>query len=232
MAKFQVLLKSLDRVALFDFLRIEVGATLAALPGVTLLQLNLVDDDVKAAAKRCIGDIDYQALCSVGVDDEHRAPRDAWPAIKAVFETGADVVHGYDVEEAEPLANAQRLSSGERTPGFCQLAFLRRPDAMAYEDWLTYWKTEHTGIAIATQATFRYVQNRVLAVLSDGAPGFEAIVEECFPAAAMDSDEAFYDAVGNLEVCQKRQQQMLDSCAKFIDFNTIAVLPSSEYRLS
>ena len=56
----------------------------------------------------------------------------------------------------------------------------------------------------------------------------DAIVEENFPPEAMISDHAFYDAEDDIEL-GKRQERMMTSCARFIDFDRIDVVPMSEY---
>ena len=56
----------------------------------------------------------------------------------------------------------------------------------------------------------------------------DAIVEENFPPEAMISDHAFYDAEDDIELA-KRQERMMTSCARFIDFDRIDVVPMSEY---
>ena len=44
----------------------------------------------------------------------------------------------------------------------------------------------------------------------------------------MISDHAFYDAEDDIEL-GKRQERMMTSCARFIDFDRIDVVPMSEY---
>ena len=137
----------------------------------------------------------------------------------------------YRVEAAEPLADEQHaLGNGQRTPGFSQVALLQCPDFLSYDQWLDYWKTVHTPLAIDTQDTFRYLQNRVLEVIEGDRDAVTAIVEECFPAAAMTDPRAFYDARGDEARFQANSSRMMESCAKFIDFARIDVLPTSEYR--
>jgi hypothetical protein len=69
----------------------------------------------------------------------------------------------------------------------------------------------------------------VARTLTVGAPHVDAIIEENFPAAAISSQQAFYDAVGDEEKMQANQQAMIDSVVRFIDFDRIDVLPASEY---
>jgi len=137
---------------------------------------------------------------------------------------------GYLVLESEPIPNLQqRAKDGERTPGYAQLALIQRPPRLDPEHWLQIWQGSHTAVAKQTQSTFRYVQNRVVQALTHGAPHFDAIVEECFPAAAMTSQHAFYDAVGDDAKLDANRKRMLESSGRFIDFDRIDVIPMSEY---
>nr|WP_244101392.1 hypothetical protein [Burkholderia ambifaria] len=65
--------------------------------------------------------------------------------------------------------------------------------------------------------------------LTHAARGYDAIIEECFPAAAMTDPYAFFDAVGDEETFQRNVAQMMDSCGRVIDFDKIDVVPTSQY---
>lgn len=136
---------------------------------------------------------------------------------------------GYLVCESSPLPDKGSHSGGERTPGMNQVVFLRKPPRLDRESWLTAWQGQHTSVAIETQSTFVYRQNVIVRTLNYGSAPYDAIVEECFPEAAIESREAFYDAVDQPELFQQRQQQMMESCARFIDFDKIDCVPMSEY---
>ncbi|QQD19341.1 EthD domain-containing protein [Spongiibacter nanhainus] len=198
------------------------------------VQVNLADEAVRPAADK--------RMASSGVLPDavlsfwSRAPQgeagtsDELAQIKSALEPG-DQWAVYAVEHAEPLADTQRsVGTGERTPGFSQVALLQCPDFLNYEQWLDHWKNVHTSLAIDTQSTFRYVQNRVLQQLDGEHSAVAAIVEECFPAQAMTDPLAFYDAQGDEARFQANSSRMMESCAKFIDFSRIDVLPTSEYR--
>ena len=101
---------------------------------------------------------------------------------------------------------------------------------MSEADWLAVWLGSHTGIAIETQSTFAYRQNVVTRVLTEGAPEIHAVVEESFPDAAMTSPHAFYDVESDEEL-KARVGTMIESCARFIDFERINVMPMSDYLL-
>lgn len=120
--------------------------------------------------------------------------------------------------------------AGARTPGWAQIACLTLPEGMPHEDWRRIWQEDHTRVAIETQANFEYVQNLVIRTLTPDAPPYVAIVEECFPDAAMTDPLAFFDAVGDKEKFMTNLDQMMASCDRFITRGTIDVIPTSQYN--
>jgi hypothetical protein len=142
---------------------------------------------------------------------------------------------GYAVAESERLTNKAQL--GERTPGFSQVCTLQIPPRLTRAAWFDYWQQTHGTLAIETQDTFRYVQNIVTRRLTWDAPPIAGIIEECFPAGAMTDPHVFYDAINadgtpNAERLALNSQRMMDSCTKFIDFDKMEVLITSEYVLT
>ena len=111
----------------------------------------------------------------------------------------------------------------------CHVVFLTHPPRLSYDHWLDIWHNSHTQIAIDTQSTFGYRQNVIVRPLTYGAPPFDAIIEENFPAAAMESEQVFYEAEGDDEKYQKNAKAMMDSVMRFIDFDKIDIIPTSEY---
>lgn len=134
------------------------------------------------------------------------------------------------VSEATIIANAAHPPApGERTWGWSQTTFLAfRPD-LPPEVADDHWRTHHTTVAIETQANFEYIQNRMVRALTADAPAYDAFVEECFPAEAMADPAAFFDAVGDEAKYSANLATMMDSCAAFIDFTRIDVIPTSQY---
>ena len=209
-------------------LRTEVADRLLAL-GARGLQVNVPDQAVQSAARLRQVNTRPQidGFLSLWVDsaiEQFRRPFDA------VIETAAARLAGYLVTESQPIRNTRFPAvPGERTTGFSQLAFLKRPPRLTPEAWLDTWHNHHTQVAIDTQDNFLYVQNVVVRPLTYAAPIYDAIVEECFPAAAMSDPYAFFNAVGDEEKFQKNLDTMMDSCQRFIDFDKIDVMPSSQY---
>ncbi len=136
----------------------------------------------------------------------------------------------YLVTESQPIRNTRHPpQAGSRTAGFAQVAVLRRPPRLTEEAWLDIWHNSHTQVAIDTQSTFQYVQNVIVRPLSYGAPIYDAVVEECFPAEAMSDPQVFFDGVGNPEKFQRNLAAMMESVQRFIDLDKIDVVPTSQY---
>lgn len=211
-------------------LRGEVADQLLAL-GACGLQVNVADRQVEAAAglRQTNTHPAMDGIVSIWVDSaiqQFRQPFDK------VIATAVSRLAGYLVSESVPIRNTRYpAAAGERTHGFAQLAFLTQPPRLTPAAWLDIWHNHHTQVAIDTQDNFLYVQNLVLRPLTHGAPKLDAIVEECFPPAAMTDPQAFFDAVGDEAKFQRNLAAMMESCQRFIDFDKIDVLPTSQYLL-
>lgn len=133
-------------------------------------------------------------------------------------------------KRAEGELNAAELPTVERTWGWSQTSFISfRPD-MTRAAAIAHWHSHHTRVAIETQSNFEYVQNIIVCPLTDDAPAYDAFVEECFPLEALDQTEAFFDAVGNPDKYAANLAAMVESCAGFIDFTRIDVMPTSQFN--
>ena len=205
----------------------DLGSALLA-EGAHALRISVADADVAPAAglRQVNSRPPFDALLSLWVDTSTRAAR-----FEALF-AGQVARHvGYLVCESEPIRHAARApADGSRVEGMCQVVFLQRPPRLAREEWLRIWQGSHTQIAIDTQSTFGYRQNVVVRALGYADPRWDAIIEENFPAAAMTSPQAFYDAVGDEAKCKANLKAMVDSCVRFIDFERMEVIPTSEYN--
>lgn len=212
-------------------LRNEVAEQLLAL-GARGLQVNVADAAVEPAAGLRQANLQplMDGTVSVWLDSAialFRRPFDQ------VIAAAVERLAAYLVTESVPIRNTRYPSvPGERTYGFSQLAFLSRPPRLTHEAWLDIWHNRHTQVAIDTQDNFQYVQNVVVRPLTRGAPAFDAIVEECFPPAAMTDPQSFFDAPGDEEKFRSNLAAMMESCGRFIDFDKIDVLPTSQYLIS
>ncbi len=208
----------------------EFAPRLLQLPGIHGARLSVVDSAVAPAQGRRMESHSPlpDAVLSLWVDCAGSAG--AW---ESLLDRHVARRHSYLVVEAEPLVSRHTdpVVAGERVPGMCQVVFLRKPGQLARDDWFSIWQGSHTPIAIETQSTFGYRQNVVVRKLGKDVLDCDAIVEENFPAAAMSCDHAFYDTGGDENLLQQRMTAMIESCARFIDFEHIDVIPMSEYLL-
>lgn len=206
-------------------LRAPQARTAIRAAGATRLQVNVDDADV-ATAKLRISTFDapVRAVVSVWADGD--------PAVISDVLAGlGERCAGWEVEERTPLV-PPATANGERCPALAQMVFLRIPAGMDAGEWLRLWQGEHTSVAIETQATFGYVQNRVLRTVL-GTDRVDALVEELFPMAAMSDVHAFYGSGGDEAELKRRLGLMIDSVTRFGADRDLDVVPTSryEYRL-
>jgi hypothetical protein len=189
-----------------------------------------VSDTAVASSIMRVAQLDPQmeAVVSIWVDSARTAARR--PHDEAIASgPGVARVEAYVVTESEPLVNTIHLApSGERTPGFANMAFLRRPADMPTAEWIAAWQDGHTELAIETQSTFGYVQNLVSRPLTQDAPAIDAIVEELFPTEALTSLHAFFAAADDAELA-RNMGRMTESIARFGADRDLDVIPTSQY---
>jgi hypothetical protein len=158
-------------------------------------------------------------------NDLFRAPADA--AIAAHCQRFA----AWLVAESTIIPNTDYPPSpGQRSWGWSQASFISFRADIPREAALAHWLTHHTRVAIDTQSNFEYVQNLIVRPLTPHAPTYDAFVEECFPAEAMTHPEAFFDALGDKARFDANLAAMMESCAGFIDFSRIDIMPTSQFH--
>jgi hypothetical protein len=195
--------------------------------GAQRFRLNLVDDDVAGAAGMRMTDQPPlpDAMLSFWLTSaHHRLP------FESILTATSKKISGYSVCESEPLPNTLHpTTGGERCYGMNHVVFLQIPPRLNRNEWLNIWLDRHTQEAIETQQNFGYRQNIVIRSLTADAPLVDAIVEENFPPAAIVDQNAFYrnDSPQELAANQKR---MIQSCVRFIDFDKMSRLPTSEFN--
>lgn len=135
---------------------------------------------------------------------------------------------GYLVVESRPLVHER--PQGARTPGMNQVTCLSRRPGQSWEEFIHIWQGDHKIVAVETQSTVGYVRNTIVRPLTEGAPRWDAIVEETFPIEALTSPLAFY-AAASQEDLERNLGRMMASCKRFIDFDTIEFTHMSEYFL-
>jgi len=189
--------------------------------GATRIQANVDDGDVAPAKLRITSfDEPVSAVVAVWVDHE---PAEVSRLLTGVSERCA----GWEVDERTPLVPPP-TEQGERTPGLAQVAFLRIPADLDEAEWRHRWQDLHTTVAIETQSTFGYTQNRVLRPIL-GDERVDAIVEELFPIAAMTSLHAFYGSDGDDAELQRRLERMMTSVTSFGADRDLDSVPTSRY---
>lgn len=199
--------------------------------GVKSLRINVADDAVAPATAiwQKHSEPPVEALVQVWLDSAihlRRAPMDA--AIASVTSRHA----AYLVTESVPLPNVSHPAHfGERTEGFAQIALFPHLGSLTHDEFLHLWQNSHTTVAIETQSNFEYVQNRVVRALTPDAPQIHAIIEECFPTAAMTDPKVFFDAEGDQAKFDRNLKLMMDSVGRFIDMGRIDVAPTSQYPM-
>ena len=215
-----------NRNSFNEALRVRLPGALRA-AGASAIRLNLRDAAVASGAAHIQRWREPDAVVQLWLPSAN--PRFFAPAA-AALEAVSDRFAAWLVAEATIIPNrAHPPREGRRTGGWSQATFLAfRPDLTA-EAADRHWRTHHTTVAIETQANFEYVQNRVVRALTEGAPEYDAFIEECFPTEALTEPQAFFDAVGNEDKYQANLATMMDSCGAFIDFARIDVIPTSQY---
>ena len=197
----------------------DLHARLAS-AGVRRLQLNLDDEGVAPAMRIATGPDPIAAIVSLWADTD-----DATRVLGEV--TGR--LAGWEVDERLPIPPPES-ADGERMDALANVAVLRKPDDLAREEWLHRWLVDHTPIAIATQATFGYVQNVVTRPVTVDAPRqVDALVEELFPSAGMVDMHAFYGSGGDDQELNDRLTRLMASVARIGFDHDIDLVPGSRY---
>ncbi|MDH6279858.1 hypothetical protein [Prescottella agglutinans] len=189
--------------------------------GAHRLQVNLDDADVAAAMLRITHfDAPVRAVVSVWTEADP-------VEISKLLSGLAERIAGWEVEERTPLV-PPRMEDGVRAAALAQIGFLRIPVDLDAGEWLRRWQSEHTSVAIETQSTFGYVQNRVLRTVF-GSDQVDALVEELFPPAAMTDAHAFYGSGGDDAELQRRIGLMVESITRFGANTNLDSVPTSRY---
>ena len=192
--------------------------------GVRRLQLNLDDADVTPAMRIANGADHIGAIISAWTDHV-----DGDGDITATLAEATSTLAGWEVDERLPIPPPDS-PHGERMDALANVAVLRRPEDLARDEWLHRWLVDHTPIAIATQATFGYVQNIVTRPVTDDPPRVvDALVEELFPSAGMVDMHAFYGSGGDDHELNDRLNRLMASVARIGFDHDIDLVPSSRY---
>lgn len=140
-------------------------------------------------------------------------------------------IAGWTVTEAEPLTNTEHPPVlGERTFGFTQNVFIRRPPRLSQTDWLEIWHKEQTQVAMDCQGNFHYQHNLFVRPVTYDTPNFHAMVEESLPNEAMTDPRVFVNAAGQSdEVFHANAKLLYETSARMTDIDKIDVIATSQY---
>jgi len=188
--------------------------------GVDGLQVNTHDDAVVAAL--AIQHLEQPIETVISTSGGFGAE------ILRILSDPLDELVGWEVEVRQPLPPPP-VPDGVRTDALANLAFIRKPREMSYDSWLRHWHGPHTQVAMQTQSTFGYVQNRVLRPLTPDTPHVDAIVEELFPMAAVTDMHAFYGSGGDDAELARRMTTLMESVAVMRADRDIDLVPTSRY---
>ena len=203
----------------------------AALAGVgaTRVQVNVDDEPVAAAMRIPAGAAPIGAVVSTWVGSVK-----ASAAVTEVLRPAAGALAGWEVEERRPI-DPPETWDGSRVDGLANIAVLRRPEDLPVEEWRHRWLVDHTPVAIATQGTFGYLQNVVVAPvtdLPDGVAPVAALVEELFPSAGITDIPAFYGSGGDDAELNDRITRLMTSVGRFGADRDLDLVPTSRYCYS
>lgn len=192
-----------------------------AAAGVRRLQLNLDDEDVAPAMRIATAADHIGAIVSIWADTDEAVTRE----LQAV--TGA--LAGWEVDERLPIPPPES-PHGARMDALANVAVLKKPDDLGRDEWLHRWLVDHTPIAIATQASFGYVQNVVTRPVTAHQPRrVDALVEELFPSAGMVDMHAFYGSGGDDAELNDRLTRLMASVARIGFDHDIDLVPGSRF---
>lgn len=204
----------------------EIGPSLLQNSNVQKIRMGFDDSDVARAEglRQSNTPPAPQAMISIWVDTANTHGE-----LIDILEDYTSRIEGYLVTESEVMAPPS--NEGKRTEGTLQFCAFKKIDQLSLEDFFTVWRDSHGQVASDIQSTFGYRQNLIVRTLTAEAGDFSAIVEEFFPMDAMDSPHVFYDAEGDDDKLKARINTMIESCARFIDFDSINVVHMSEYTV-
>jgi hypothetical protein len=192
-----------------------------AAAGVRRLQLNLDDADVAPAMRLATGPEHIGAIVSVWADTD--------PKVTEALASATTRLAGWEVDERLPIPPPES-PHGVRMDALANVAVLKKPDDLGRDEWLHRWLVDHTPIAIATQASFGYVQNIVTRPITTHQPRqVDALVEELFPSAGMVDMHAFYGSGGDDAELNDRLTRLMASVGRIGFDRDIDLVPGSRF---
>lgn len=209
---------------------LELGDAIVA-KGATRLGIDVVDgpSDVPSPSPFGRGEHLPCALLNVWIDDPKR--------LESLLEDGLFRHAAYRVEESVYTDYGDNAHHGprdwpdkERSPGIVTLNLLEQPPGLSRETWLHRWYDRLSPVTARIQPRCRYVRNLVLEPLTEGAPQWEGIVEECFPTTAdLTNPFRFYGAGKNPLRLVWNLMVVLVVVMRFTRIWRVRTIPMGEY---
>jgi hypothetical protein len=215
-----------DKYAFADNLRNDIADKLIH-AGVRGLQVNVIDEHCDNADRIYYRNTSPQMEAVLHVWVDCSFPRYRKPVDEIVAE-GCDHYWAYLVTEGQSRRNVRPVPLGTRSPGLAQMGFGLLPKGCTREQYLEKM-FEYTPIALSAQSLFYLQQNIVTAKLTPEGLDYVSMVEECFPDEAMWDINVFFDAPGDDEKMLRNQNRIMDGVKAFVEFDTIDVIPTSQY---
>jgi hypothetical protein len=137
----------------------------------------------------------------------------------------------YDDYGTTPHSGPRHWPDGERSPGVVTVACIRRPEGLAYREWIERWHGTQSPASGRLQPRTRYVRNEVIRRLAPvAAPAVHGIVEEAWPSAAHVADPMlFFNADGDPARMQANLAEMLANVEACLDLGSLRSTTMSEY---
>jgi hypothetical protein len=204
----------------------ELGATKVT------IEVDDADSDVPTPVPLPEGELPLIGVVSFWLDcHDRRGPQEA------VLRTVGERQAGYLVTESlytdygdNEFARARDWPDGARSPGLVMVTLLEKPERLTYEQWIAHWYGKQSPISAELQPRTRYVRNAVARPLTEEAPPYLGIVEECWPSAQHLTDPLlFYNAGGSKRRMRDNMTRMLESVSAFLDLERIRCATMSEY---
>lgn len=225
-----------DRAATRDLLLKECAPKLLALSPRRLV-VHVVDPESKMKSPMPFGPKDPPQV-SGSVDLWVEKLEDARP-FEAVLAGAGFEVSGYHVEESvyrdyggNPHAAPRSWPDGERSPGVTVITLLERPKRLDYDEWVRRWHGVMSPVSEAIQPRTRYVRNRILRPVTEGALAIDGIVTEMWPSIRhCENPFLFFGAGKNPLKLAVNMKKILGAVTHFHDLMRVRTAPVSEYFL-
>jgi len=200
--------------------------------GAARVQLCVADEaaDVRGPSPFAPGDVDPVALLSLWLED------DAIEGALSRCREAGFVAHAWRVESdvytdygEHPAHGARDWPDGERSPTVTSVNFLERPASIPLDAWIERWRGRMSPVSAELQPRVRYVRNLLTEPLTDGAPPWQAIVEEVWPTPSHVANPfRFYGASNPLSL-MVNMTRVLAAVVSFIRPWRVRAAMMSEY---